>query len=49
MALGESNVGVDLPNPPALKPKAERPKGVGVELRSSSLKSENEIYILETG
>jgi hypothetical protein len=47
--VGESNVGVDPPNPPEPKGKAERPKGVGVELGPSSPKSEIQIYILETG
>ena len=38
--VGESNVGVDPPNPPEPKVKAERPKEVGAELRPSSPKSE---------
>ena len=38
--VGESNAGVDPPNPPEPKAKAERPKEVGVELGPSSPKSE---------
>jgi hypothetical protein len=38
--VGESNVAVDLLNPPEPKVKAERPKEVGAELRPSSPNSE---------
>jgi hypothetical protein len=49
--VGESNVGVDAPNPPEPKAKAERPnpKEVGVELGPSSPKSETKYIFWKRG